>query len=382
MLSLTRQAIVNSIQKRDCIRGNVLDIQCEDVDAITFKDIIELYLLLCRVKNWQWSGPLEGQSAARQSFAVICANLVRDIVSWPFIYLKHLRRVSRLSGQTGVTAALTDVTSILFLRSDHWFNIRSGGSVGHLRGVIYGFRSLGCKVNVVSSDVLMGVEASRDFYLCAPGYALGRNVPNVPELLYNDRLSEFIEKKWEELAISFVYQRYSLGNYTGVLLRKKYGVPYVCEYNGSFSWVSIHWEGRKLFHDKLLTRIEMLNLQAADLIVVVSRALYDELVSRGISPNKILVNPNGVDPEKYLPEVDGSAIRTKYGLEDKTVIGFIGTFGQWHGAEVLAEAFGRLIRSFPEYREKVCLFMIGDGPTMPLVKEILAKYSVADACVL
>ena len=72
----------------------------------------------------------------------------------------------------------------------------------------------------------------------------------------------------------------------------------------------------------------------------------------------------------------------KYNLSDKTVIGFIGTFGNWHGAEVLAEAFGRLLKEYPEYRKSVRLLMIGDGMTMPLVKEALAKYAVGDACIL
>src|SRR4030065_172281 len=76
----------------------------------------------------------------------------------------------------------------------------------------------------------------------------------------------------------------------------------------------------------------MVNLSFSDLIVVVSRPMKDELVARGIDPEKILVNPNGVDPERYSPEIDGSAVRSKYGLNGKLVIGFIGTFGKLHGA--------------------------------------------------
>ena len=80
---------------------------------------------------------------------------------------------------------------------------------------------------------------------------------------------------------------YSLGNYSGVLLKQKYGVPYVCEYNGSFPWMARHWDRRRIFHEKLMTRIELLNLQKADLIVVVSNPMKDELVQRGINPDTV-----------------------------------------------------------------------------------------------
>ena len=50
------------------------------------------------------------------------------------------------------------------------------------------------------------------------------------------------------------------------------------------------------------------------------------------------------------------------------MVGFIGTFGRWHGAEVLAEAFGRLLSRRPEWRERARLMMIGDGLTRPRVE--------------
>jgi glycosyltransferase involved in cell wall biosynthesis len=75
-------------------------------------------------------------------------------------------------------------------------------------------------------------------------------------------------------------------------------------------------------------------------------------------------------------------VRDRYGLTGKTVIGFIGTFGKWHGAEVLAEAFARLLQEAPEYRERIRLLMIGDGPTMPQVKATLDRYGVASYTVL
>ncbi|MFM6396527.1 MAG: glycosyltransferase, partial [Planktothrix sp.] len=129
------------------------------------------------------------------------------------------------------------------------------------------------------------------------------------ELRYNEDLLSFVRLQWQQWQPAFIYQRYSLGNYTGVQLKDLFGVPYVCEYNGSFAWMTQNWVGKRLFHEGLINKIELLNLQGADLVVVVSKVMLNELTARGIAAEKILVNPNGVDPEQYSPTIDGSPIR-------------------------------------------------------------------------
>lgn len=110
--------------------------------------------------------------------------------------------------------------------------------------------------------------------------------------------------------------------------------------------------------------------------------MKDQLSLSGIDPEKILVNPNGVNPEVYSPDVDGSQVRKEHRLDNKIVLGFIGTFGTWHGAEVLAEAFGMLLQNYPELKTQVRLLFIGDGMTMPLVKKTLSKWKLEDFVVL
>ena len=59
----------------------------------------------------------------------------------------------------------------------------------------------------------------------------------------------------------------------------------------------------------------MLNLSSADLIVVVSRAMRDDVVARGIEPDRVFANPNGVDIDRYRPDIDGGAIRARHRLD-------------------------------------------------------------------
>ena len=89
-----------------------------------------------------------------------------------------------------------------------------------------------------------------------------------------------------------------------------------------------------------------------------------------------------MEPDLYSPSIDGQAIRDQLGLDGKLVIGFIGTMGPWHGAEVLAAAFGKLVAAHPDYRKYVRLLMIGDGVKMGEVTAALDAAGVRDLTVL
>lgn len=377
----TRDELTARMRRRQRVRARAVEVECQRVEAIAYQDLLALYLRLSGVRRWQWRDSLANVKSGAPLYQTVAA-LGRDLVVWPWLLLQATQQVAQLQATIEAGKLRADWRRILFLRTDQWFDIASGGSVGHLHGVIDSLRGLGHSTQVVSTDRLPGVDPQHDFHLCTPAYGAGRNLPRLNEVRYNRQLFPFVTRRWSRWRPDLIYQRYSLGNYTGVWLKHIYRVPYICEYNGSFVWMAQHWEGRRYFHEQLLEAIELLNLYAADVVVVVSRAMLDELTARGVDPAKVLVNPNGVDPKRYSPAVDGSAVRELYQLAGKTVIGFIGTFGRWHGAEVLAEAFGRLLQSEPSYREKLRLLLIGDGVTMPQVQETLAHYNVADCAIL
>jgi len=265
------------------------------------------------------------------------------------------------------------LNKIAYLRTDHWFNIEAGGSVGHIAGVANAFHELGYNLFFISTDKLELInEKKTPVYIVKPSYSFFANLPEVPEMAYNFKLIKEAEKIFQIEKPDLVYQRYSLNNYAGIILSRKFNIPFIVEYNGSFVWMRKHWNGPLTF-EKIAETIEIANLRAADLVVVVSEAMKKELlIERGIDERKILVNPNAVNPEKYSPEVDGSNIRKEYNLTDKIVIGFIGTFGRWHGADVLAEAVKLVVQRNPNAH----FLFIGDGLMMPKVREIIKRDKV------
>jgi glycosyltransferase involved in cell wall biosynthesis len=267
-----------------------------------------------------------------------------------------------------------------YLRTDMAFGVRSGGPVSHIAGVLNHLDSFTGPPFFLTTDAIPTVRKDIETQVLQPkeGYWDFRELPS---LAFNEVFYLLANSSIGEEPLSFIYQRYSLNDYSGVRLARDKNLPFVLEYNGSEIKSGLRL-GKFLKYEALSKRIEEVNLKAADLVVVVSRPLKDELTARGVESEKILINPNGVDTDKYSPQVDGSPVRKRYGLEEKKVLGFIGTFGKWHGAEVLARAFAELARGDTKFREETRLLMVGDGITMPLVKEILGRYYVKDLCVL
>ena len=269
---------------------------------------------------------------------------------------------------------------VAYLRAIIAYDLRAGGSVGHIAGVLNNLGYFTSPPVFITSDHLPTV--SKDIKTCiVTPPKIFSNTSELQNMYFSRTFEREAYKILKDSRPAFLYQRESLFNYSGVKLSRLLRIPLVLEFNGSEIWVCKNW-GTPLKYEAIAKKIELLSLKAADLIVVVSLALKENLVAQGIDGEKILVNSNGVDPELYSHEVDGADIRKKYGLEGKTVIGFIGTFGHWHGAEILAEAFGRLLREFPDYRDSLRLLMIGDGLKMPEVKKSLTDFNAADYCTL
>ena len=268
--------------------------------------------------------------------------------------------------------------SPLYLRTDLSFGVRAGGSVAHTAGVVNELDAFTGPVVVLTTDDVPTVKPGVQLRHVAPKETFW-NFRELPTFVLNDAFAAAADAAVKSPP-AFVYQRYSLNSYAGIRIARRHKVPFVLEYNGSEVWMGRHW-GRALKHEALSRRIEQLNLASADLIVVVGRAMRDEIVDRGIDPARVFVNPNGVDADRYRPDVDGRGVRARYALGDRVVIGFIGTFGPWHGAEVLARAFVRLIADDPRRAERVRLLMIGDGARLPEARRILGEGNALDAAV-
>ena len=155
-------------------------------------------------------------------------------------------------------------------------------------------------------------------------------------------------------------------------------MPLVLEYNGSEAWVAKNW-GRALRFHATAALAEDVSIRHAHLIVTVSDVLRDELLERGVDAARIVSYPNCIDPKSFDPgafrAADNAHTRAEVGFSPQDVVAtFVGTFGQWHGVDVLARAIRQLFIERREQLEALRLrfLLIGDGQKMPLVRETLA----------
>jgi glycosyltransferase involved in cell wall biosynthesis len=285
--------------------------------------------------------------------------------------LKVRRRVRRRAGK--LTAAgrprPVEPRRVLFVRADLGADLTAGGSLAHIRGVLSGFVRRGCHVDLVTPAPVAGPPRNVETVVVPPDERFDLSV-ELPHLAYNRLLAERCEEIVGARRPDAIYHRHALGCYAAAEVAARAHVPLVVEYNGPEVWIARNW-GAARRHLALFEEIERRALQSADLVVAVSSALVEPLRSCGVAEGRILVNPNGVDPARFDParlEAARSEARDRLGVgPDAVLAGFVGTFGPWHGAEVLAAAICRL----PEQTYDLRFAFVGDGPGRARAADLL-----------
>jgi glycosyltransferase involved in cell wall biosynthesis len=223
---------------------------------------------------------------------------------------------------------------VVYLRSTPGPGTQAGGAASHIKGVVEGLQALGAHVEIISNDQIAGLNFPRFTVIPPQGSGGSRALFDMHNnLVFTRGAVPLIERADPD----FIYQRYARFSWAGVVAAMRIKRPLFLEYNGSEVWVGRHWD--RVGSLDLLERYERLNLDAAARIFVVSEVERRNLEARGVRSEKIVVNPNGVDVERFRPGVGGAETRRELGIEeDEVVAGFVGTFGPWHGVEKLAEA--------------------------------------------
>jgi glycosyltransferase involved in cell wall biosynthesis len=306
-------------------------------------------------------------SAARflaRDVPMLCGGLLGSgVVLW-----RTRRELQRLLAAERHRPAAATGRKVIFLRSDLWSGVPAGGSVAHTAGVATGFAALGADLSFISTSAPVLVDPARHpVHLVPPSrrYNVLREVPYFAHAL---RYLAAARRRMAEVAPDLLYQRFDPANWAGVALARERGIPLVLEFNGSEVWIADHWD-RPFRHRDLFVAAEDANLRHADLIVVVSEVLRQGLLERGCDEQRVIVRPNAVDTDRYRPDLDGRGVRRRLGLGDAPVVGFVGTFGMWHGAPVLARAALRVLRDRPAAR----FLFVGDGRDRKECEDILAE---------
>ncbi len=247
-----------------------------------------------------------------------------------------------------------------------------GGSVTHISGILQGFRMRGFRIGLVCqcSPPSQLREVADEIELCQalPEYA--RITPDVGQLAINRAVRKAAAAIAHRLPPTVIYQRHTPFLTAGLDVMRKTGAPLVLEWNGSEVWVRQNWGAQIAIErafDPTLKALESRTVRGAQLIVSISEHAASMALEAGAPPERVAVIPNGVQ----LEDIDRASSDREPTGESPPLIGWIGSFGPWHGAEVL-------VRALPLLPRDVRLVMIGDGLERRRCQVLAVELGVAE----
>ncbi len=181
---------------------------------------------------------------------------------------------------------------------------------------------------------------------------------------------------------------HAASNYTNarvaLALGERYLLPVVYEVRGFWedTWLSRHPNNtEELSHSELYRRnrdLETDSMQRADLVVTLGEAMRDEIVARGVPPEKVIIVPNAVSDEFLRPLPDATRLREALGIgTDEHVVGLVSSLVPHEGIGTLLEATKRLRdRGLP-----VRTLIVGDGPERAALQRQAAALGLGEAAI-
>ncbi|MFH0925170.1 MAG: glycosyltransferase [bacterium] len=116
-----------------------------------------------------------------------------------------------------------------------------------------------------------------------------------------------------------------------------------------------------------------------DKIITVSKNVKDYLASEGISRDKIIAIPTGVDTDRFNPELYDTRVRTEFGINEKMfLIGIIAVLRNKKGHRYLIKAIEKLKKGYPCIR----LLIVGEGPQEGNLKALIQEFNLEDTVIM
>jgi len=249
-----------------------------------------------------------------------------------------------------------------------------GGSVTHISGVLSGFKHAGYAIGLVTAGrVPVQVAAVADeVVVAAPASRASRVGADLERVATNRQLLTAARSLADKVRPAFVYQRHEFMLDTGLTLSREIDRPFVLEWNSSEIWARVNWRSvgpiDRMFKRLVMRRAVQLETslaRGASIVAAVSSVAAEMARAAGASADRVIVVPNGVDTDEIRAATPNGC------NHPHQYLGWIGSFGPWHGADVAVSALTHLPAN-------VRLIMIGDGVERLPTMELATSLGVAD----
>lgn len=182
----------------------------------------------------------------------------------------------------------------------------------------------------------------------------------IPEYQYVIKAMHSMENELRKLHPSYVQ---AASNYVTALpalvAARRLGIPFFYEVRGL-------WEITRMSRDQQFAEsvsfdvqrhIEATVAREADHVFTLTEPMREELIARGVEPDRITLLPNSVDARRFTARARDEQLSTQLGIPPGVpVIGYIGTFVVYEGLEDLAAACAQLHLAGRDFR----LLLVGN----------------------
>ncbi len=168
--------------------------------------------------------------------------------------------------------------------------------------------------------------------------------------------------------------------FPAMIAARRLGIPFFYEVRGFWEITRIsrepEFESTASYKVQRLMESEL--AKAADHVFTLTTAMHGELVERGVPADKITLLPNSFDPNDFDQQQRDTNLAAKLDIPAGVpVIGYVGTFVQYEGLDLLVEAAAHLRRRSHDFR----LLLVGNenasgqdmGPLATMMKRIAAE---------
>lgn len=266
---------------------------------------------------------------------------------------------------------------------DHSVPLHSGYSF-RTRAILEQQRAMGWETYHLTSSkhaVAQALEESVDglhFYRCRPLKRWQARTPLVNQLMVITRLQARLHQVAARIKPDILHAHSpALTGVAALRVGRRLRIPVVYE-------VRAFWEDAAVDHGtaseggmryRLTRALETYVLKRAHAVTVLCEGLRQDILERGIAPERVTVIPNAVDPSEFqaLGHKD-EVLAAELGLSDAKVLGFIGSFYAYEGLPLLLQALPEILSSFPQTQ----VLLVGGGPDEGRLKELARKLEVSD----
>jgi glycosyltransferase involved in cell wall biosynthesis len=276
----------------------------------------------------------------------------------------------------------------------------NGGEIAYVAAGTQSFRVTGYSVR--THQMLTALQASGTPVRCyaRPGFPWDRRRAGEPEVTYPEtevidgvrytytrtadiscQPERFITRMADALVQRFEASRpmvvHAASNHRNglpaLIAARRLGIPFVYELRGLWELTAAaripNWDRTERF--ALERRLELTIASEADHLLAITQGVADELVGEGVTPERISLLPNAVDPQRFAPREKDPALLAAHGIDQGTlVLVYCGSLLNYEGLDDLIESVAILTARAIRTR----LLIVGDGAhRAALVSQVAAR---------